>query len=106
MPERKTQATKGTKGTKTTKEQHGPFRSIESLPSLPANKDGFIPPHGGYEKLLTYQKAVVVYDATLSFCTRFIDKKSRTFDQMVQAARSGKQNILEGSHASGTSKET
>ncbi|MFA7343854.1 MAG: four helix bundle suffix domain-containing protein [Terrimicrobiaceae bacterium] len=68
--------------------------------------DGFIPPHGGYQKLLAYQKSVVVYDATLHFCDRFVDKKSRTHDQMVQAARSGKQNILEGSEASATSKET
>jgi len=69
-------------------------------------KAGFIPPHGGYQKLLAYQKAVIVYDATLHFCDRFINKNSRTYDQMVQAARSGKQNILEGSEASGTSKET
>ena len=48
----------------------------------------------------------MVYQATLHFCDRFIDKRSRTHDQMVQAARSGKQNILEGSEASGTSKET
>jgi four helix bundle suffix protein len=48
----------------------------------------------------------VVFQATQYFCKRFIDKKSRTHDQMVQAARSGKQNILEGSQASGTSKET
>ena len=67
--------------------------------------EGFIPPHGGYQQLLSYQKALVVYDATLYFCNRFVDKRSRTFDQMVQAARSGKQNILEGSEASGTSKE-
>ena len=56
--------------------------------------------------MLSYQKALVVYQTTLHFCDRFIDKKSRTHDQMVQAARSGKQNILEGSQASGTSKET
>ena len=68
--------------------------------------EGFIPPHGGYQNLLAYQKALVIYDATLHFCGRFIDIKSRTHDQMVQAARSGKQNILEGSQASGTSKET
>lgn len=68
--------------------------------------DGFIPPHGGYQKLLSYQKAEIVYDATVYFCDRFIDKRSRTHDQMVQAARSGKQNIVEGSVASGTSKET
>ena len=67
---------------------------------------GFIPPHGGYEQLLCYQKALVVYDGTRYFCDRFLDKRDRTCDQMVQAARSGKQNILEGSEASGTSKET
>jgi four helix bundle suffix protein len=68
--------------------------------------EGFIPPHGGYRNLLSYQKAEIVYDATVHFCDRFIDKRSRTYDQMVQAARSGKQNIIEGSMASGTSKET
>jgi len=67
---------------------------------------GFIPKHGGYKKLLSYQKAEIVYDATVHFCDRFIDKRSRTHDQMVQAARSGKQNIIEGSMASATSKET
>jgi four helix bundle suffix protein len=66
----------------------------------------FIPPHGGYEKLLSFQKARVVYDGTVRFCGRFLHKSDRTYDQMVQAARSGKQNILEGSLASGTSKET
>jgi four helix bundle suffix protein len=67
--------------------------------------EGFIPVHGGYQKLLSYQKAEIVYDATVYFCDRFIDRRSRTHDQMVQAARSGKQNIIEGSMASGTSKE-
>lgn len=68
--------------------------------------DGFIPPHGGYSKLRSYQKAEIVYDATVYFCDRFLDKRDRTRDQMVQAARSDKQNIIEGSRASGTSKET
>lgn len=68
--------------------------------------EGFIPTHGGYKKLLSYQKAEIVYDATVYFCDRFIDRRSRTHDQMVQAARSGKQNIIEGSMASATSKET
>lgn len=68
--------------------------------------EGFIPPHGGYEKLLSYQKSKIVYDGTVGFCGRFLEKRDRTYDQMVQAARSGKQNILEGSMASGTSKET
>ena len=66
----------------------------------------FIPPHGGYEELLSFQKARIVYDGTVCFCKRFLNKRDRTVDQMVQAARSGKQNILEGSQASGTSKET
>lgn len=66
----------------------------------------FIPPHGGYEKLLSFQKARIVYDGTVWFCKHFLEKRDRTYDQMVQAARSGKQNILEGSQASGTSKAT
>lgn len=65
----------------------------------------FIPPHGNYQELLSYQKAEVVYDLTFRFCERFLKKGDRTIDQMVQAARSGKQNIVEGSKASGTSKE-
>lgn len=68
--------------------------------------DGFIPAHGGYQDLLSYQRAVVVYDATVAFCRDYFGKYDRTVDQMVQAARSGKQNIVEGSMASGTSKET
>jgi four helix bundle suffix protein len=66
----------------------------------------FIPPHGGYRKLFAFQRAEVVYDATVRFCARFLDRRDRTTDQMIQAARSGKQNIIEGSMASGTSKET
>ncbi len=65
-----------------------------------------IPPHGGYQELQSYQMAEIIYDATIVFCNRFIDRRSRTHDQMVQAARSGKQNIAEGSMASGTSKKT
>ncbi len=67
--------------------------------------DSFIPPHGGYQLLLSYRKAVIVYEGTVCFCRRFLDKRSRTVEQMVQAARSGKQNIVEGSKASATSKE-
>ncbi|MCP5517686.1 MAG: four helix bundle protein [Verrucomicrobiales bacterium] len=93
-PEEGTERTQGTSGPEPA--------ALESL----AETDGFIPPHGGYQELLSYQKALVVYDATLHFCDRFIERRSRTRDQMIQAARSGKQNILEGSAASGTSKET
>ena len=66
----------------------------------------FIPPHGGYQQLLSYQKAEIVYDATVRFCDRLIPAGDRTRDQMIQAARSGKQNILEGSQASAMSKKT
>lgn len=82
---------RGTKGTTGTKD---------------STDTGFIPPHGGYGDLLSYQKALIVYDATVYFCNRFFTKFDRTREQMIQAARSGKQNILEGSEASGTSKET
>ncbi len=68
-------------------------------------ESGFIPPHGGYQDLLSYRKASIVYDATCGFCERFLDRRDRTVDQMAQAARSGKQNIVEASMASGTSKE-
>jgi four helix bundle suffix protein len=78
----------------------GPCRE----PSLASS--GFLLPHGGYEKLLSFQKARIVYDGTVWFCRHFLDPHDRTCDQMIQAARSGKQNILEGSQASGTSKET
>ena len=68
--------------------------------------DRFIPPHGNYRQLLSYKKAEIIYDLTFRFCDRFLKKGDRTIDQMVQAARSGKQNIAEGSKASLTSKET
>src|SRR5215470_12400577 len=64
-----------------------------------------IPKHGGYRKLKSFQVAQLVYDVTVRFCDRYISSRSRTHDQMVQAARSGVQNIAEGSQASGTSKK-
>lgn len=70
------------------------------------NNEGFIPKHGGYQKLITYQKSEIIYDGTVYFTKRFFTKFDRTIDQMVQAARSGKQNIAEASMASATSKET
>jgi four helix bundle protein len=65
-----------------------------------------IPAHGGYCLLKTFQLARLIFDITTRFCNRFVDKKSRANDQMVQTARSGVQNIAEGSQASGTSKKT
>lgn len=72
----------------------------------PKNLPPLIPPHGVYAELQSYKMSEIGYDATVVFCDRFISKRSRTLDQMVQAARSGKQNIAEGSMASGTSKKT
>lgn len=65
-----------------------------------------IPVHGGYRNLKGFQVSEIVYDGTVIFCDRFVSKRSRTHDQMVQAARSGRQNIAEGSMASATSKKT
>jgi len=65
-----------------------------------------IPLHGGYRKLKSFQLAQLIYDVTARFCDLYVGKRSRTHDQMVQAARSGVQNIAEGSQASGTSKKT
>ena len=64
-----------------------------------------IPQHGGYRKLKTFQLGQLIYDVTVRFCDHYIEKRSRTHDQMVQAARSGVQNIAEGSVDSGTSKK-
>jgi four helix bundle suffix protein len=69
------------------------------------NNQSIILPHGNYQELLSYQKSEVIYDLTFRFCEKHLKKGDRTIDQMVQAARSGKQNIVEGSKASGTSKE-
>ena len=68
-------------------------------------KDDLIKAHGGYRELKSFQMSEIVFDATVKFCERFVDRFSRTTDQMVQAARSGRQNIAEGSQASGTSKK-
>lgn len=68
-------------------------------------RDGIIPKHGGFRNLKTFQLATLIYDVTVLFCDKFIDRRSRTHDQMVQAARSGRQNIAEGSVDSGTSKK-
>lgn len=68
--------------------------------------DGFIPRHSGYKNLKSYQKSAIIYDATVYFCERFYRRDRRQTDQMEQAARSGKQNIAEGSMASATSKKT
>lgn len=75
------------------------------------NKTNIILPHGGYRKLKSFQMSEIVYDFTVAFCETYLSYRAnktytRTIDQMVQAARSGRQNIAEGSQASGTSKKT
>lgn len=84
--------------------------SVPFVPRTPlrgslGKMQGFIAPHGQYRQLISYQKTEVIYDITVRFCSRFLERRDRTVDQMVQAARSGKQNIAEGSQASGTSSE-
>ena len=71
-----------------------------------AGREPLIPKHGGYRNLKSFQVAQLAYDLTVRFCERYVDRFSRTRDQMVQAARSGVQNIAEGSQASGTSRKT
>ena len=71
-----------------------------------SESEKLIPKHGGYRKLKSFQIAQLIYDITVRFTDLYIDKFSRSRDQMVQAARSGVQNIAEGSQASGTSKKT
>lgn len=68
-------------------------------------EESLIPAHGGYRKLKSFQTTTIIYDLTVEFCGRFV-KDYRMKDQMVQAARSGRQNIAEGCQASGTSKKT
>lgn len=70
-----------------------------------SNKNRLIQRTGHFEKLLTYQKSLVIYDLTFYFCHKYLERGDRTIDQMVQAARSGKQNIAEGSSFSATSKK-
>jgi len=78
---------------------------VDDTTGKPHGESDVIPPHGGFRKLLSFQKARLIYDVTVLFCDRYVERGSRTRDQMVQAARSGAQNIAEGSQASGTTKK-
>src|SRR6267154_3755982 len=82
----------------------GKYPSHASHPSHPPER--LLPPRGDYQTLLSFQKAEIVYDLTFRFAHKFLAKGDRTIDQMIQSARSGKKNILEGSKAALTSKET
>jgi four helix bundle protein len=77
---------------------HDSHYSHDSHPALP--------PRGDYRTLLSFQKAEVIYDIAFRFARKFLSRGDRTVDQMIQSARSGKKNILEGSKSALTSKET
>lgn len=82
------------------------LKSFNSKKNTAAMPEKLIRPSGNYRKLLSYQKTEVIYEMTYFFCHRFLERGDRTVDQMVQAARSGKQNIIEGCAASATSAKT
>jgi four helix bundle suffix protein len=86
--------------------RHPTDRTDPTDPSDSLARPQRLRPSGGYRSLRSFQVATVIYDATVGFCERFVDKRSRTVDQMVQAARSGRQNIAEGSRAAATSSQT
>lgn len=88
-------------------ENHNYHSSHKShQPAPPTDPNCVLPPRGDYQTLLSFQKAEVVYDITFRFAHKYLSKSDRTIDQMIQSARSGKQNILEGSKAGTTSEET
>lgn len=87
-------------------DSHSSHSSHQSPPPVAApSDDRVIPPRGDYQTLLSFQKAEVIYDITFRFANKYLSRGDRTIDQMIQSARSGKQNILEGSKAGTTSKE-
>ena len=86
--------------------QPGPYRADRTPPAQPGHLRGFIRPHRNYRELKSFRVSEVIYDATVKFCNRFIDPRSRTRNQMVQAARSGKQNIAEGSQVGAVSSKS
>ena len=77
---------------------------MNRMNSMDGMSHGFIPKHGGYRNLVVYRVAEIIYDFTFRFCNKYVKNQGRTYDQMVQAAHSGMQNIAEGSVDSGVSK--
>ena len=96
----------GNDGKQGNDENHDSHSSHKSHQPAPPDPNRVLPPRGDYQTLLSYQKAEVVYDITFRFTHKYLSRGDRTVDQMIQSARSGKQNILEGSKAATTSKET
>jgi len=83
-----------------------PSHNLHTFHKSHTSQSSILPPRGDYRTLLSYQKSEVIYEITYRFTKRYLKRGDRTIDQMVQAARSGKQNIIEGSKAAMTSKET
>jgi restriction system protein len=85
-----------------------PDRSVRSVGSDGSvrSRRKRLRPSGGYRDTCSFQTATIIYDATYWFCEKFLDSRSRTVDQMIQAARSGRQNIAEGSRAAAASSQT
>ena len=102
----KNEKANGNDGKHGSNESHDSHSSHKSHQPPPPDANRVLPPRGDYQTLLSFQKAEVVYDITFRFAHKFLSKRDRTIDQMIQSARSGKQNILEGSKAATTSKET
>ena len=98
--------TNGNDGKQGNDDNHDSHSSHKSHQPAPADSNRVLPPRGDYQTLLSYQKAEVVYDITFRFAHKYLSRGDRTVDQMIQSARSCKQNILEGSKAGTTSKET
>ncbi|MBA4147709.1 MAG: four helix bundle protein [Verrucomicrobia bacterium] len=96
----------GKNGSDRNYENHSSHTSYHSHNSHSAPPERVLPPRGDYQNLLSFQKAEIVYDLTFRFAHKYLSRGDRTVDQMIQAARSGKKNILEGSKAAQTSKET
>jgi len=102
----KTGKANGNDGKQGNNENQDSHSSHKSHQPAPPDLSRVLPPRGDYQTLLSFQKAEVIYDITFRFAHKYLHKGDRTIDQMIQSARSGKQNILEGSKAGTTSKET
>lgn len=90
---------------KSSGENHGKHGNDGNHDSHSREPERILPPRGDYQTLLSFQKAEVIYDITFRFAHKYLSRGDRTIDQMIQSARSGKKNLLEGSKAAQTSKE-
>ena len=106
MKNEKTNGKHGNDGKHNSHSSQKSHQPVQPQPAPPPDPTRVLPPRGDYQTLLHFQKAEIVHDVTIRFAHKYLSKGDRTIDQMIQSARSGKQNILEGSKAGTTSKET